>query len=400
MNISMPQSHSGPPLISRPADSDSKSASKPGPRSRPREQTLDFALRSGLAGGVAGCAAKTLIAPLDRVKILFQTSSPNFQKYTGSWFGFGNAVRNIYHQDGFLGLFRGHSMTLARVFPYAAIKFIAYEQYRAILITNQNQETAIKRTLSGSLAGVTSVFFTYPLDLTRVRLAYETKKNYKASITTIFRQIYNEQPPSRTSPNAAFQSSSTAYNLARTAITTASDASAATMNALPTAASGGLSGFANFYRGFIPTVLGMIPYAGGSFLAHDMMGDLLRSPSFAKYCVKPNTAASLVETEGVPYNRSQKSKLNTPAQLTAGAVAGLVGQTASYPLEIIRRRMQVTGAVGDGRTWGMLETAALIFREKGFRGFYVGLSIGFVKVAPMMAASFFVYERGRAYLGI
>ncbi|KAF3926601.1 Mitoferrin [Arthrobotrys entomopaga] len=384
MNISMPQSHSGPPLISHSTDSDSKNASKPAPRSRPREQTLDFALRSGLAGGVAGCAAKTLIAPLDRVKILFQTSSPNFQKYTGSWFGFGNAVRNIYHQDGFLGLFRGHSMTLVRVFPYAAIKFIAYEQYRAILITSQDHETAIRRALSGGLAGVTSVFFTYPLELTRVRLAYETKKNYKTSITTIFRQIYNEQPPTRNT-HTNFQSSSTAYNLARTAVTTASDASAATINSLPAAASSGLSGFANFYRGFIPTVLGMIPYAGGSFLAHDMMGDLLRSPQFAKYCVKPNTAKSLSETEGVPYNRSQKSKLNTPAQLVAGAVAGLVGQTASYPLEIIRRRMQVGGAVGDGRTWGMLETAALIFREKGFRGFYVGLSIGFVKVAPMMA---------------
>lgn len=59
-------------------------------------------LRSGIAGGVAGCVvgvchsaitpdgphayllqAKTAIAPLDRVKILFQTSNVEFKQYAG-----------------------------------------------------------------------------------------------------------------------------------------------------------------------------------------------------------------------------------------------------------------------------------------------------------------------------
>jgi hypothetical protein len=31
-----------------------------------------------------------------------------------------------------MGLFQGHSVTLIRIFPYAAIKFVAYEQYRAV----------------------------------------------------------------------------------------------------------------------------------------------------------------------------------------------------------------------------------------------------------------------------
>src|ERR1039458_7748572 len=114
--------------------------------------------------------AKTLVAPLDRVKILFQASNPKFAKYTGSWFGVVTAMKDIYKEDGTRGLFRGHSATILRIFPYAAIKFLAYEQIRAVIIHSPEHETPIRRLLSGSMAGVTSVFFTYPLELVRVRL--------------------------------------------------------------------------------------------------------------------------------------------------------------------------------------------------------------------------------------
>ena len=77
----------------------------------------------------------------------------------------------------------------------------------------------------------------------------------------------------------------------------------------------------------------------------------------------------------------------------------MVSQTAAYPLEVTRRRMQVGGAVGDGHRLGMGETTATIWRERGWRGFFVGLGIGYVKVVPMVAVSFFVYERGKVVLG-
>lgn len=62
--------------------------------------------------------------------------------------------------------------------------------------------------------------------------------------------------------------------------------------------------------------------------------------------------------------------------------------------------MQVGGAVGDGHRLGMAETVKRVLVERGWRGFFVGLSIGYLKVAPMTATSFFVYERGKYYLGI
>ncbi|GAB1318954.1 coenzyme A transporter [Madurella fahalii] len=342
-------------------------------------QSLGYVWRSGVAGGVAGCAAKTVVAPLDRVKILFQSHNPQFVKYAGSWAGVGGAIKEIYHQDGPVGLFRGHSATLLRIFPYAAIKFLAYEQIRAIVIPRKDKETPFRRLISGSMAGVTSVFFTYPLELVRVRLAFETKKDGRSTLRSICRQIYHERQ---------FQKPVAAAGMAGSAATARGAATAAATAAPSLTPSFGL---ANFYRGFGPTLLGMLPYAGISFLTHDTAGDILRHPRIVQHTTLPKPAH---HPPGKP------APLRSWAELLAGGIAGLVSQTASYPLEVIRRRMQVGGAVGDGHRLRIGETARLIIREGGFRGFFVGLTIGYAKVVPMAAASFYTYERLKMWFGI
>lgn len=315
-----------------------------------------------------------MVGPLDRVKILFQTSNPQFAKYTGTWLGTASAMKNIYNQSGSRGLFRGHSVTLLRIFPYAGIKFLAYEQVRAVVIKDESQETPVRRFMSGSIAGSISVFFTYPLEVIRVRLAFETTRDTRSGLADICKQIYNEAVP----PPEAFQTKSATMPVA------AVQAASATMQRIAPH-----SGLANFYRGFTPTLWGMLPYAGSSFLTHDYAKDWLRLPSVAKWTTLRGTD-----------DGRKPAQLATWAQLLAGGFAGFVSQTASYPLEVIRRRMQVGGVVGDGHRLGMMEVARNIYLERGMRGFFVGLSIGYIKVVPMVATSFYVYERGKFYLGI
>lgn len=316
------------------------------------------------------------------MKILFQASNPQFAKYANSWFGLATAMQNIHQQEGVRGLFKGHSATLLRIFPYAAIKFLAYEQIRAMVIPNKNKETPFRRLISGSMAGISSVFSTYPLELIRVRLAFETKTDSRSSLRRICRTIYHE--PAMTS--------------------TAEGSSQA-------------GGLRNFYRGFGPTMLGMLPYAGMSFLTHDTVGDWLRQPAFEEYSTIPNSALppSSSSSDSTHTNhRLHRPQLTASAELFSGAVAGLVSQTSSYPLEVIRRRMQVAGAVQQpppknpasaaaalkALRPGIVGTAQLIWAERGFRGFFVGLTIGYMKVVPMAATAFFVYERSKWYLGI
>ncbi|KAF2833093.1 mitochondrial carrier [Ophiobolus disseminans] len=360
----------GDAIISKPKEGDKHNDMQDGRTRKVDKKSPEYLLKSLIAGGIAGCAAKTVVGPLDRVKILFQTKNPQFSKYTGSWSGFPTAMRDIYTSTGIRGLFKGHSATLLRIFPYAGIKFLAYEQIRTRVIKNKSQETAGRRFVSGSLAGIVSVFCTYPLEVIRVRLAFETQADQRSTFATIVRKIYAETPPP------------THHDPSNPVLATVDKVTPR-------------SGLSNFFRGFTPTLLGMVPYAGASFLAHDTMSDLMRHPLIASRTTIPHT-----ERTESPTSSQKPAQLRYWAELTTGGIAGFVSQTVSYPLEVIRRRMQVGGVVGDGRRLGIAEVARRIHMEQGWRGFFVGLTIGYVKVVPMVATSFYAYERGKYYLGI
>ncbi|KAK8077116.1 mitochondrial carrier protein LEU5 [Apiospora saccharicola] len=301
-----------------------------------------------IAGGIAGSAAKTVVAPLDRVRILFQTSHAQFSHHSDHWDGWLRAVREIYQSQGLAGLYKGHLATLARNFPYSGLNFVAYEKYRAAIIgTSPEREAPWHRLLSGGLAGATSTSVTYPLELIRIRLAYETlEKSRASSWAEVSRIIYQGKKGDRGS-------------------------------------------LLHFYRGFAPTIVGIFPYAGISFGAHGTMQDLFRSPSIARYTTTPSQPESSLDT----------MELRAWAQLLCGATAGIISQTATYPLEIIRRRVQVADLAGVTNA-SITDTARRIFIEKGLRGFYVGLSVGYIKIAPMTATSFYVYDRMRRYMGL
>ncbi|OBA27783.1 mitochondrial carrier [Hanseniaspora valbyensis NRRL Y-1626] len=303
------------------------------------KQSMEYVLKSGLAGGIAGVFAKTLIAPLDRIKILFQTGNPHFLQYRGSMNGLLKAMHHISLVDGFRGFYQGHSATLVRVFPYAGIKFITYEQFRNFFIPTPEYEQHWRRLVSGSCAGLSSVFVTYPLDLVRVKLAYITHRK-DAKLFPLIKDTY--------------------YN------------------------NGLKPGIHNFYKGFMPTMYGMVPYAGVAFFAHDFCHDIFKSPLLKHVALEYES------------DRDGKVLLKTWAELVSGGLAGMLSQTAAYPFEIIRRRLQVTKIM----KLNCSSMAKLIYKEQGFRGFYVGLSIGYIKVMPMVACSFYVYEQMKWLLDI
>jgi len=199
------------------------------------------------------------------------------------------------------------------------------------------------------------VFFTYPLEVIRVRLAFETQTSGRITLPTICSRIYHERDnpvPTRPPPTQSTPSATIAQPLS--------------IHRTP------LFAISNFYRGFTATIVGMIPYAGVSFWAHDTVGDVLRSKSLAPY--------TLADVEPRNERELRHPKLKNQWEAVAGGLAGLLAQTSSYPIEVVRRRMQVGGAVGNHEMMGALQTVKSIYSIAGIRGFYIGLSIGYIKV--------------------
>lgn len=75
-----------------------------------------------------------------------------------------------------------------------------------------------------------------------------------------------------------------------------------------------------------------------------------------------------------------------------GACAGLIGQSASYPLDVVRRRMQTAGITGHPRT-SIACTLSIIVREEGVvRGLYKGLSMNWLKGPIAVGISFTTFD--------
>lgn len=130
-------------------------------------------------------------------------------------------------------------------------------------------------------------------------------------------------------------------------------------------------GLLTLYRGVTPTMLGIIPYAGCSFYTYESLKKLYRD----KHNVDPSPIV----------------------RVAAGAVAGLVGQTGSYPLDIVRRRMQ-TDTVFGVRYTSIAETFVKVFRTEGIRGLYKGATMNWIKGPISVTVSFNVYEALKKWL--
>lgn len=148
---------------------------------------------SFLAGGLAGCTGKTVVAPFDRTKILFQVSNKRFTLR-----GVARELRRIVAEEGVLALFKGNLATVMRVLPYSGIQLMSFDNIKPLVARARGRgagaETdAVDRLVAGAGAGALSVAVTYPLDLMRARLAVQVSYLHYSGLAHAFRTAYKEE---------------------------------------------------------------------------------------------------------------------------------------------------------------------------------------------------------------
>ena len=120
------------------------------------------------------------------------------------------------------------------------------------------------------------------------------------------------------------------------------------------------NGIQGFYKGNVLYTLGQIPYQGTNFLTYQYLKDNYE-----------NTHANL---------------------LLFGSIAGFTSISCSYPFEIIKRRMQLSGELGNPTYENTLKCLRHMYGQNGLRAFYAGLIPQYLKLIPANCIFFYTIE--------
>ena len=264
------------------------------------------------AGGIAAVTSRTLTAPIEKVKILAQTS-PRYG-------GFQSICVKVIRNEGFSGLFAGNLVNCLRVFPTSAIACIIYSKMMKStpLDLSLHQNQLMWRFMSGTTAWLVSTTLMYPMDVVRTRITIQdsvvpSPYSRYMGIGDAFRTIFREE------------------------------------------------GVYGFYKGLGPTLGTIAPFMGIQLTVYDVIKE---SADF-----QPNAFTYLV----------------------CGAFAAMVAQTVMYPLDIVRRQMQISHGPAEGRR-STISMIRQLYASGGVPCLYSGLSVAYMKVMPAASISLLVRD--------
>mmetsp|Transcript_10168 Transcript_10168/g.30546 ORF Transcript_10168/g.30546 Transcript_10168/m.30546 type:complete len:338 (-) Transcript_10168:678-1691(-) len=326
------------------AEAQPQQKEKPVVEQSQKSLTWSSIIKSLVAGGIAGGVSRTAVAPLERLKILMQIQG-NQKRYSSVYQG----LKHIAKTEGLAGMMRGNLTNCIRIVPNQAVKFLSYEQIsraisnRSLENGGDGQMTPLLRLSAGAVAGIIGMSATYPLDMVRGRLTIQEGKGqgqYRGithATVTIIRQ----------------------------------------------------EGIMALWRGWLPSVIGVIPYVGLNFATYE-------------------TSKEIVMRH---YGLSDERDIHIVTRLACGGFAGTLGQTVAYPLDVVRRRLQVSGwagasslHAGEGGSSvaykGMVDCFVRTMREEGIQAFFKGLWPNYIKVVPSISIAFVTYESLKDLMGV
>uniref|UniRef100_A0A3B5LFX0 EF-hand domain-containing protein n=1 Tax=Xiphophorus couchianus TaxID=32473 RepID=A0A3B5LFX0_9TELE len=271
-----------------------------------------------VAGAVAGAVSRTGTAPLDRLKVFMQVSDANLI----------GGFRQMIVEGGLISLWRGNGINVLKIAPETAIKFMAYEQYKKLLTSEGTKIETHKRFMAGSMAGATAQTAIYPMEVLKTRLTLRKTGQY-AGMFDCAKKILRKE------------------------------------------------GVTAFYKGYIPNLIGIIPYAGIDLAVYETL---------------KNTWLS--------HHTKDSANPGVLVLLGCGTISCTCGQLASYPLALIRTRMQAQASLDVSDQPSMSSLLRTIVAKDGFFGLYRGILPNFMKVIPAVSISYVVYEYMKTGLGL
>ena len=131
-------------------------------------------------------------------------------------------------------------------------------------------------------------------------------------------------------------------------------------------------GLRGFYRGVLTSVVQIAPYMGILFGTYEAT-----RTAFTQYNLFPPRTSDFL----------------------AGGISGVVSKCAVFPLDTVRKRLQVQGPTREKYihkdiplSQGIIHCTTEIIRREGVRGLYKGLGVALLKSGPSAAVTLWVFD--------
>ncbi|XP_011620884.1 probable ADP,ATP carrier protein At5g56450 [Amborella trichopoda] len=149
----------------------------------PKEEAWTNFPRDLMVGAVMGGMVHTIVAPIERAKLLLQTQESNLAITGGKhrrFKGMFDCIIRTFREEGVLSLWRGNGSSVLRYYPSVALNFSLKDLYRTMLRNSTFEDDPVSSTranfIAGAAAGCTTLIIIYPLDIAHTRLAADIGK--------------------------------------------------------------------------------------------------------------------------------------------------------------------------------------------------------------------------------
>ena len=256
------------------------------------------------------------------------------------------SLKYILEKEGIKSLWNGNGANVMRVIPNYGLRFSFNDRARELVVkltepgvekSSQHKMSKMQLFLAGSLAGMGQITITYPGEVLFTRLSL-----------------------SGSAVSNAVRYSGIWHCLTDTLRS---------------------EGPRALYNGYLPTMLTGVPYVALQMSCYELF------------------QRSLLRVEQNVTGNSHSG--GTVAKLAAGALAGLVAQTVTFPGDVVRKRMQSDGMGGKPKTYnGLWHATQMIWEKEGLAGFFKGVKVNTWRCLPEGAIMFFVFDGLKRVLDI
>ncbi|KAL1089911.1 hypothetical protein V6Z11_D07G052900 [Gossypium hirsutum] len=249
-------------------------------------------INSFIAGGIAGAVSRIATAPFDRLKVVLQVQTTRTSILP--------AVTKILKEEGLLGFFRGNGLNIVKVTPESAIKFYTFEMLKDVIGEhmgdNKGDIGAGGKLVVGGVAGAVAQSTIYPMDLVKTRLQTCASEGGKAPhLGKLTRDIWVQEGPRA------------------------------------------------FYKGLVPSIFGIIPYASIDLTVYETLRDFSRTHIlqdsgtflFTSNILVLHIFIFIFQFRLIFRGFVEPGPL---VNICCGAISGALGATCIYPLQVIRTR--------------------------------------------------------------